>query len=62
MVRKGSEFSGALGKPPWCPEGSTGDRGIALPAFPPLVKAPFWSPSGESSRWRADVQEPWPCS
>ena len=40
MVRKGSEFSGALGKPPWCPEGSTGDRGIALPAFPPLVKAP----------------------
>ena len=36
MVRKGSEFSGALGKPPWCPEWG---RGTICPAFLPLVKS-----------------------
>ena len=62
MVRKGSEFSGALGKPPLVPRVLSWGQGHSPPTFPPLVKAPFWSPSGESSRWRADVQEPWPCS
>lgn len=36
MVRKGSKFSGALGKPPWCPEWG---RGTIHPAFLPLVKS-----------------------
>lgn len=40
MVRKGSEFSGALGKPPLVPRVLSWGQGHSPPTFPPLVKAP----------------------